>query len=225
MTRTTNARIAGFTFLFYIAVGISSMVLFGKAASGAGNAARLASIAQHVTQVRVTVLLNLLTSFSALVLGVTLYGVTRDEDHELAMLAMTCRVCEGLLGAISLRTLLGLLWLATVGAGSGAPDVATADALGAFLFMPGAQSGATFFAVGSAIFCYLLLRSRMIPVPLAWLGVLASVLLCVVLPLQLAGWARGLSFWTTWMPMLVFELTVALWLLIKGVATPALRSE
>ena len=110
-------------------------------------------------------------------------------------------------------------------AGPGAPDVATADALGAFLFMPGAQSGATFFAVGSTIFCYLLLRGRMIPVPLAWLGVLASVLLCVVLPLQLAGWARGLSFWTTWMPMLVFELTVALWLLIKGVATPALRSE
>ena len=30
MTRTTNARIAGFTFLFYIAAGITSLVLFGR---------------------------------------------------------------------------------------------------------------------------------------------------------------------------------------------------
>ncbi len=29
MTRSTNARLAGFTFLFYIALGIPAMVLFG----------------------------------------------------------------------------------------------------------------------------------------------------------------------------------------------------
>lgn len=220
MTRTTNAGLAGFTFLFYIAVGISSMVLFGKAASGEGIAAKLASIAQHAPQVRVTVVLNLLTSFTALVLGVTLYGITRDEDHELAMLALACRVCEGLLGAISLRTTLGLLWLVTAGVGAGAPDVATANALGAFLLMPGAPIGATFFAVGSLLFSYLLLRGRMVPVPLAWLGVVASVLLVVGLPLQLAGFLRGpvTSFMGMWLPMAVFEVAVALWLLIKGVA-------
>lgn len=30
MTRTTNARIAGFTFLFYIAIGITGMLLFSR---------------------------------------------------------------------------------------------------------------------------------------------------------------------------------------------------
>jgi hypothetical protein len=34
MTRTTNARIAGFTFLFYIAVAFPSMVLLERATSG-----------------------------------------------------------------------------------------------------------------------------------------------------------------------------------------------
>jgi hypothetical protein len=38
MTRTTNARVAGFTFLFYIAAGITSLVLFGRAAGGEGIA-------------------------------------------------------------------------------------------------------------------------------------------------------------------------------------------
>ena len=228
MTRTTNARLAGFTFLFFIVVGLTSLFLSGNSRSGEGTAEKLASIAQHATQVRVTVLLNLLGSFSGVVLGVALYGITRDVDHELAVLALACRLCEGLLGAISLRTTVGLLWLATAGAGTGAPDVATANALGAFLLMPGAPVNAvtaTFFAVASAIFSYLLLRGRMVPVPLAWLGVLASVLLVVALPLQVAGFLTGwfTSYMVMWMPMLVFEVALALWLLIKGVAAPATR--
>ena len=221
MTRTTNARLAGFTFLFYIAVAFPSMVLFDRATSGKGVAAKIASLAQHAPDLRVTIVLTLLGCFSALVLAVTLYGITRDEDHELAMLALACRVCEGLLVAISLQTTLGLLWLATAGAVEGAPAPAEANAIGAFLLMPGWPIAAIFFAVGSTLFSYLLLRGRMVPVTLAWLGVLASVLLVVILPLQLAGWARGLAFWYTWMPMLVFEVVLALWLLIKGVATPA----
>jgi hypothetical protein len=36
MTRTTNARIAGFTFLLYIGAGVTGMVLFGRATSGEG---------------------------------------------------------------------------------------------------------------------------------------------------------------------------------------------
>ena len=54
MTRTTNARIAGFTFLVYIAAGITSMVLFTRASRGEAVAAQLASIAQHATDLRVT---------------------------------------------------------------------------------------------------------------------------------------------------------------------------
>ena len=97
MTRTTNARIAGFTFLFYIAAGITSLVMFGRAVGGEGIAAKLAGIAQHEFDVRMTILLDLLQCFSALVLGVTLYAITREQDRDLAMMALVCRVGEGLL--------------------------------------------------------------------------------------------------------------------------------
>src|SRR5437868_12302677 len=120
MTRKTNARIAGFTFLFYNAVAYPEMVLFEKATRGDGIPAKLASIAQHTTEMRVSIVLSLLGAFSALVLAVTLYGITRDEDHELAMFGLTCRVGEGVLSAILLVTP-GLLWLATA-AGPSAPD-------------------------------------------------------------------------------------------------------
>ncbi len=169
MTRTTHARLAGIAYVVYIAAGIASLALARRT---------------HVVDV-----LTLITSMSALILGVTLYAITREEDRDLALLAMMCRVIE----AIPL----------------------------------GVNRSAFFFAVGSAIFCWLLLRGRMIPVALAWLGVVASAFLVVVLPLQIAGllagratWYSGIT-WFMWMPMLVFELTVAGWFLVKGVAAPA----
>ena len=220
MTRTTNARVAGFTFLAYIAAGVASMIVFGRATSGLGIAAKLAGIAQHATDVGVVVVLGLLQCFAALVLAVTLYAITREQDPDLAMLALTCRVGEGLVGCTSIPSTLALLWLATLG-GAEAPDTGAAHLLGAYLLRGDVALTATLFAVGSTLFSYLLLRGRMIPIPLAWLGVVASALLVVGLPLQLAGFLRGPITSLMWMPMLAFEVPLALWLLIKGVARPS----
>jgi hypothetical protein len=230
MIRKTNARIAGFTFIFYIAAGITSLVLSGRATGGEGIAAKLANIAQHAMEMRVIILLSLLMCFAALVLGVTLYAITREQDRDLAMLAMVCRVAEGLAGMF-MPTTLALLWLATA-TGANAPDTASTHALTAFLLKMRAWSpSAVFFAVGSTLFSWLFLRGRMIPVALAWLGVLASVLLVVILPLQLAGmfgssanWFSAVT-WLMWLPMLVYEVALSLWLIIKGVNTAGVAAE
>jgi len=222
MTRTTNARIAGFTYLFYAAIGICIELLMHQARGGYSGAAMVARIGQYATNVRLSILIALLECLSSFVLAVTLYGITRHEDHELAMLGMVCRVAEGVLGSINnIPCYLGLLWLAKTGV---ATDVPTTNALRAFLMMPGPSVplGTVFFAVGSLIFSWLLLRGRMVPVSIAWLGVFASALLVVVLPLQIAGFSTGpLNGYYQWLPALVYQIVLALWLLIKGVATPA----
>jgi hypothetical protein len=173
--------------------------------------------------VRAVVLLSLLTSFAALVLAVTLYAITREQDSDLAMLALTCRVAEGVLNAaIGLVATVRVLWLGTA-AQPGTPEAATTHAQGEFLFKVLGWNpiiGATFFAVGSALFSWLFLRGRMIPVTLTWLGIVASILLAVALPPQLAGFLRGPVTQLIWLPMLVFEVALALWLLVKGVAAP-----
>src|SRR6266403_2988461 len=225
MTRSTNARLAGSAYLSYIVVGILNEVLMYRAAGVNGIAAKLARMADHSTDVRLAIILKLGECFSVFVLAVALYGITRDEDHELAMLGLLCRVAEGVLGSINnIPSYLGLLWLTKAGVGTDVPDMPTANALRAFLLMPGGSVplGAFFFAVGSLIFSWLLLRGRMVPVSIAWLGVFASGLLVVVLPLQLAGFSTGpLNGYYQWLPALVFQVVLALWLLIKGVATPA----
>jgi hypothetical protein len=160
-----NARLAGVTFLLYLVAGIAAMIMAGRA--------------------EVTSVLSVLTSFCALVLGVTLWAITREVDRDLAMMALACRVIEA---------------------------------------APG--HGEIYFAVGSMLFSWLLLRGRMIPVTLAWLGVVASTFLVVLIPLQLAGLFGGARAWSSpltwflWLPMLVFEVALALWFLTKGVARP-----
>jgi hypothetical protein len=71
-------------------------------------------------------LLSLLLNFSAIVLGVTLFMITREQGPALALLALACRILEAV-----------------------------------------HSESAIFFAVGSLLFSWLLLRGRMIPVALA----------------------------------------------------------
>jgi len=223
MTRRTNAKIAGVTLLVYIGATILGMVLFSRATSGEGVAAQLAGIARHATDVRLTILLGVLGNFCALVLAVTFYSITREQDPDLAMLAMTCRVAEGITGMDVSKTL-GLLWLATA-TDATALDAKTGSALGAYFLKMEASftASAAFFALGSTLFSWLLLRGRMIPVALAWLGVLGSILPAVCFPLQLAGLLGGPVTSFMWFPVLLFEVVLALWLIIKGVAPPSPR--
>jgi Domain of unknown function (DUF4386) len=219
MTRNTNARIAGVTFLAYIVVGITDMQLHSRARAGADIEARLVSMSQHSDLVRYTALLGIVEVFCALVLAVTLYAITRDEDRELAKLGMICRVAEGIIGAFSVPGTLALLWLATA-SGNDAPDRTAMHALAAYLMRGDMPFTATFFAVGSTLFAWLLLRGRMIPVVLGWIGVFASVLLVICLPLQLVGFLHGPPIQWMWLPMFFFEVPLALWFLIRGVAPP-----
>jgi hypothetical protein len=155
-----------------------------------------------------------------------MYALTHEQDRDLAMLALSCRVVEGALGAVFLPLTLGLLSIATA-AGTSPPDAAPPDALALLVLAARSRNpivAATFFAVGSALFSWLLLRGRMIPASLAWLGVSASVLLVVGLPLQLVGALRGPVTHFMWIPMAAFEIPLGFWLLIKGAgeAPPAI---
>ncbi|HYS53211.1 MAG TPA: DUF4386 domain-containing protein [Thermoanaerobaculia bacterium] len=216
MTRTTNARLAGFMFLFYIATAFPMMVLSNRVTGGADVAAKLANIAQHAALMRVIVVFTLLMFVNAVVLAVALYGITRDEDHELAILAMSCRIGEGVINAIGTAVPLGLLWIAT----GGIADAAAAKGIAAFLLKYDGWSmniSAFCFAVGSTLFAYLFLRARSIPVWLAWLGVAGSALIVVTLPLQLVGAVRAPFMDLMYIPVGAFEVIVGFWLLIKGV--------
>ena len=209
------AKVAGLMSLFYIATGIGSMVVFNMATGGAGEtSAKLVSLAQHAPLLRLNVLLNLITFFIAITLAVSLYVLTRDQNHYLAKLALCCRATESIFSAISAVCALMLLSVLT------APNSTATQTLGFLLLQldsPIFLISASCFAVGSTIYSYLFLRARSIPVPLAWLGVIASLVLVVELPLQFTEILSGLVTQFIWLPMFLFEVTLALWFLVKGI--------
>ena len=216
MTLRSNGRVAGFAFLVYIAAGLSAMFLARGATQGADAAAKLSSMAQHAGALRLALLLDLLGSLCALVLAVTLYAIARDADPDVALLAAVCRIGEGVAGVLSLERGASRLWLATE---SGALDPAAANALQAVLVKLPTHDmpiGATLFSIGSLLFAWLYVRGRIVPASLAWLGVLASALTVAVLPLQLVGLAASPLTDVIWIPMLVFEVWLALYLIVKG---------
>ena len=217
MTRRANARIAGVAYLLYIAAAYPSFVIMSKATRGDGLAAQLASLTQHANDVRLATVLGMVGGFCALALAVSLWAITRDQDSDLAMVGLTFRVAEGVVGAASLPATLALLALTTV-TGANAPDAAAMQTLTAFVLKPVPQISAAFFAVGSTAFCWLLLRGRMIPAALAWLGFIGSALLVIGLPLEIAAVLHGKVTQLMWAPVAIFEVTVAIWFLAKGVA-------
>jgi hypothetical protein len=226
MTRRTNARIAGITFLLYIVVGVAGIILFNPVESADGTAAKLASIAEHAWRVRLTLLQYMAFMVFALVLAATLYAITRDEDPDIAVLAFSCRVVEGMLNGLAVIATAGLLWLGT-GSSAAALEPAGINALGTTFFKSLGWlfiTPAWIFSVGSTLFSYLFLRARSIPVWLAWLGVFGSVLLAVLLPMQLIGLLKGAATDYIWAPLAVFEVVLAFWLIIKGVGPPRPRA-
>jgi hypothetical protein len=206
-------------FLLYIVVGVTAMIVEPDAGS-VDVAGKLQHIDAHQAQVRAAMMLGFPTGFIAFALGIGLYGLTRDEDHELALFALICRAAEGIGVVAPTFATLGLLSLA--GRHDQPGSIAVADLLtrvSGWNFMV----SATFFAVGSTIFCWLLLRGRIIPLSLAWLGVIASIVLIVGLPLQLAGLLRGITAQLIWIPMVAFEVPAGVWLLTKGAAASVRR--
>jgi len=219
MTLKTTSRLAGFAFLFYIAIGIYDMALFGRASAGEGAAAMLANVARHATQIRISSLLELLMALCALTIAVTIYSITRGYDRELALLAMVCRVVEGANGARGAIARMQLLSVATAAQQASGPDAAAANALGLMFMGNNVAVSAILFAVGSTIYCYIFLRGRVIPRPMAWLGCLSSLLLVIALPAQVVLATTG--GWLVWIPMALFEVALAVWLLVKGAAPAA----
>jgi hypothetical protein len=82
---------------------------------------------------------------------------------------------------------------------------------------PAADISAIFFGAGSIVFFYLFLKSTHIPRFLSVLGFAASVLVPIVSFAALISPQRATALQLGWLPILVAELSVSLWLLFKGI--------
>ncbi|MGB9121415.1 MAG: DUF4386 domain-containing protein [Candidatus Angelobacter sp.] len=162
----------------------------------------------------------------SIVLVVALYVILKPVNRNLALVAMfwwlvECSVAAATLGIdfAAVHSLTGSKPLPALNA----EQLQSLARLLISLDAGGNRVAALFFGLGSTLFCYLWFKSRYIPRLLAALGILAS-LVPTFIPLSTIVFASladlPLRRARTGIPIVIFEVIVGLWLLVKGIGEP-----
>lgn len=222
----TAARVAGAILLLAMAISmLAEFVGLGGVEISNDAAVTARSLVQSEAMVRLAVVGHLICFISDIALAAALYVILRPVSRGLAACGAFLRLADGVILALSVVPLLIALRLL-----GGAPYVQSLGAEGLqslARLMLGVRAeissiGWVFLGLGQAVFAWLWLRSRYIPRILAAWGVFASLLLGLA-PLVFLAWpqiraAVGMAYMA---PMFLYEVPLGVWLLIKGLRSPA----
>jgi hypothetical protein len=216
------ARVAGFTFLFAMAIVVAANYGVNFRFIVPGNAAETArNIMAHETLFRINIACNLIYVVSIVVLLAALYVILNPVNRHLALVAAFCRLVLALMwGVTALNTLSALRLL---GDASYLP-VFRPDQLQTLARLHLAASsdayyvGLPFWGLASTVCSYVWFKSRYIPRALAGFGVVSSAW-CVICAFAFVAFphfdAMVNASWFD-VPMVIFEMALGLWLLFKG---------
>ncbi len=214
------ARLAGAMYIITMATAIfgesfvrGSLIVRGDATQTAQN------IIGSERLFRISVATDLVTFTGVVVLVWALYVLLRPVDRNLALLAVFLRLVE--VAIVYVATLFSLVALVLL---SGADYLKTFDASQLHSLArvaisaqgTGLNLGFVLLGLGSTVFAYLLLRSGYVPKALAAWGVFSSLLLTASAISYIVFPAVGPFQLYTMVPMGIYEVTLGLWLLLKG---------
>ncbi len=214
---TTNDRrttiVVGMLFL----IALVAAIVGGSIIDGIlGESDYLSEIAANETQLLVGALLELINGVAVIGIAVLLFPILKRQDEGLAMGYVALRIIEAIVIFAALIAPVALIALAQ---DSSAGDASSLQAAGASFVavrerLVGQFTG-IFFGLAALLLYYLLYRSRLVPRLISMWGLIAVVLILTWNLLKLfdieisAGMIFGL-------PIILNELFLALWLIIKG---------
>lgn len=225
MTRQSTARIAGLLYLITMIIPLLAEIFLREPLIVRADPAQTArNIAASVGQFRLSIVSGLVAVAGEVILLVALYVVLESINRNLAFLAAFWRLVKcAIFALIALNDFVALSLL------SGAEylrafDTSQLQAL-ARMFISvrhdGGLIGGVFLGLGSTVFAYLWLKSRYIPRGLAAWGIFSSLVLAIgILAIMIAPGLRSVMGPTYWAPLFIFEVTLGVWLLVKGIRAP-----
>jgi hypothetical protein len=225
------ARVAGFAFLFAIVIVVLANYGINFRLIVPGNAAETArNIVAHETLFRTNIACNLIYAATNLALLTALYMIFRPVDQNLALVAALCRLVFALMWCVSALNTLGALRL--LGDAAYLPVFQT-DQLQALARLHIATSydayyvGLPFWGLASTVCSYLWFKSRYIPRAMAVFGLIASgwCVFCAFAFLVSPRFNAMVN--ASWfdLPVVIFEMTLAFWLLAKGLRPSAMAAS
>ena len=207
MNEKTDARLAGFLFLWLIVAGIGGMFLMTVVTRGGTFAEKAQRITEWEHVYRTALVIELSASMSAVLLAFVLYVMLRPVGELLARFAMYWRFGEAIIGTIGVLAGFVKLRLYLSGGEASLELVRFASSTTVLV-------SATFFSIGSALFYRLFARSQYLPRALSQFGVFASVVVTAGCLTRLIAPELGSPLvWITWLPMAIAEVATGVWLI------------
>lgn len=218
------ARVAGFTFLFAMAIVVLANYGISFRLSIPGNALETArNIMANETLFRINIACNLIYSAAIGVLLAALYVILKPVNRTLALVAAFCRLVVALMWSATALNMLGALRLLGDAAYLpvfGADQLQTLARLRLDASYDAYYVGLPFWGLASTVCSYLWFKSRYIPRALAVFGVISSAwcVICAFAFIVFPNFSATVNAYWFDMPLLIFEMATGFWLLIKGVA-------
>ncbi len=225
------AKIAGFLFLLIVIGWTLNWIFVDSRLHGSGSAMDAAgAVMAHEQLFRIGLANELIFSIGGMVLAWALYGMLKKIDKEIALLALCWKLMDSAIGIVSvlasfimLQVLNGKALLTTLKPG----PLREISGLFFRLRSNGAAIAMLFLGLAFIVFFYLLFKSKYVPGILAGFGIFSYFLIFVnaaadiLVPRGAAVPAVvspvGMIFMA---PSILFELTIGLWLLVKGIRVP-----
>jgi len=226
----TNRRAAifvGVMFIFATVSAILGLLFYQPILAGPDY---LINGAASKNQVILGALMELVLVCTAIGTAIGLFPILRPYGERIALGHLCFRFLEAVVITVGIVAVLSLLTLSQAFVAADAPDASAYHAVGTLLravYTWTSMLGPLFFlGINTLMYSYLLYKSRLVPRPLAVLGLSGATLVFCFALVVLFGIAPQLSVWAILaLPIAAYEMILAGWLIIKGFNPAAIASE
>ncbi len=223
MTDRTTARVVGGLFITATVAGVLAGV-FQQPVLGADDYLTRASLDK--SQVATGALFELIMGIAIVGIAIAIYPVLKRFSERLALGYVVARTIEGAAAAISVIGGLTLLTLSREFVDAGAPEASPHQTLGGLLLAErdwgNYAVNVVIFALGALILNYMLYRARLVPRWLSGWGLIGAASYLAAGVMVMYGLEAGSTTQVvSEIPLGVQEMTLAVWLIVKGFTPPA----
>ena len=223
-----SAMIAGVLFILADVTAILGLILYGPILDGPNY---LVSGAANSNQVILGAVMELILACSIVGISITLFPYLRKFNEGMALGYVCFRLFEAVIIAVGIVSVLSLLTLSHAFVKAGASASSYYQTLGSILIATHNWTfllGPNFMLGINTMMCgYLLYRSKLAPRFIAVMGLVGATLILIAALLEMFGIILQLTTWAAVLalPVFAYELTLAIWLIVKGFNISAVGHE
>jgi hypothetical protein len=222
----SNRKTAIIVGVLFITALVSSM-LSGVFTGSIDDPDYLTAVYANENQVLIGVLFQLILTASVVAIPIVMFPIFKKYIEGLALGYVVARIFEGIFDIVIAMSMLLILTLSRAYVGAGAPDATYFQTAGSLLFAVHDWSSVLEnfpYCLGALIFYYLLYQSKLIPRWLSGWGLLGTTLFLATVPFRMFDLVPP-STLVLVVPLILNELVLAIWLIVKGFNPSAVASE